>query len=205
MKVLVFVLALLIPTAALAQGHADVVAAVKAELQSQGKDLSGSCGAFQITKRVAWRLRAEGAGLLSKPGGNNCDGFSVDYIVYPDGRGADILGDSGTANIPGWGEGTDAAEQADFRTRWRPAIDPGDTVTPPAPPPVVIVNPPTPVPPAVDLQAAILAEVQATHVELQQFRAETGHAISDALKFLGQYIAPALAAFYAAWQLQSKN
>src|SRR5688572_15243198 len=49
------------------------VAAVKERLRADGVDLIGPCGAFAITKRVAWGLRATGAGLLSKPYGNQCD------------------------------------------------------------------------------------------------------------------------------------
>jgi hypothetical protein len=98
---------------------AGYVAAVKAQLQSQGVDLTGPCGAFAITKRVAWGLRATGAGLLSKPGGNNCEGFAVDIICFPSGAIVDILGDAGGSNTPGWNEG----EQID-PSRFRPAVNP---------------------------------------------------------------------------------
>ena len=95
------------------------VAAVKAQLQARGVDLTGPCGAFAITKRVAWGLRATGAGLLSKPSGNNCDGFAVDIVAFPTGMIVDILGDAGNGNTPLWntGEPVDAA-------RYRPAVDP---------------------------------------------------------------------------------
>ena len=95
------------------------VAGVKAQLQARGVDLTGPCGAFAITKRVAWGLRATGAGLLSKPSGNNCDGFAVDIVAFPTGMIVDILGDAGNGNTPLWntGEPVDAA-------RYRPAVDP---------------------------------------------------------------------------------
>ena len=98
---------------------AGFVAAVKAQLQARGVDLTGPCGAFAITKRVAWGLRATGAGLLSKPSGNNCDGFAVDIVAFPTGMIVDILGDAGNGNTPLWntGEPVDAA-------RYRPAVDP---------------------------------------------------------------------------------
>ncbi len=83
--------------------QSSVVAAVKSQLESAGADLSGSCGAFKITKNVAWQLKASGAGLLSKPGGTNCDGYSTDIIAFPDGYIYDILGDAGRANTPRWG------------------------------------------------------------------------------------------------------
>ena len=92
---------------------------MKAQLQARGVDLTGPCGAFAITKRVAWGLRATGAGLLSKPSGNNCDGFAVDIVAFPTGLIVDILGDAGNANTPLWntGEPVDPA-------RYRPAVDP---------------------------------------------------------------------------------
>lgn len=161
--------------------HTATVAAVKAQLESAGVDLSGPCGAFEITKRVAWTLRLEGAGTLSKPSGNNCEGMSVDYILYQDGDGFDILGDAGGTNAPGWGgpeEGMDV-------TRWRAPVNPRDL--PPDPTPV----PPTPVPPpdlqpildrlnileqsVVNLNSMILqltAALEAQHADLQTIDAK---------------------------------
>ena len=95
------------------------VAAIKEQLQAQGVDLNGPCGAFAITKRVAWGLRGNGAGLLSKPGGNNCEGFAVDIVAFQD-RAFDILSDGGGANGPSWNEtGVD-----DLAGRWRPPVEP---------------------------------------------------------------------------------
>lgn len=98
---------------------AGYVAIIKARLQAAGVPLGGPCGAFEITKRVAWDLRHSGAGLLSKPSGNQCDGYASDIIAYADGRIVDILGDGGSSNTPQWvpGEDVDAA-------RWRPAVKP---------------------------------------------------------------------------------
>jgi hypothetical protein len=110
--------------------HLDIVQQVKAELEAKGVSLSGPCGAFAITKRVAWRLRAEGAGLLDKPGGNNCEGFATDIVCYPSGQIVDVLSDGGGINGPTWQEkGTEDA------SRYRPAVDPGDDVVVPPPPP----------------------------------------------------------------------
>lgn len=120
-----------------------IVESVKARLLASGHDLSGPCGAFNITKHVAWELRATGAGLLSKPAGNNCDGYAVDIIAYSDGRIRDILGDGGGANNPQWPEDGLEVVSAD---RYRPAIDPGD-VSVPLPTPT-----PTPLPPATSCQ-----------------------------------------------------
>ena len=96
------------------------VAAVKAQLKAKGVDLSGPCGAFAITKRVAWGLRANGAGLLSKPGGNNCEGFAVDIVCFRDGRAFDILSDAGGTNGPGWS----ATDVDDLAGRWRSPVSP---------------------------------------------------------------------------------
>lgn len=118
--------------------HPDLVASTKAALQAQGVDLSGPCGAFAITRRVAWALRAEGVGLLSKPGGNNCEAMSTDYLVYQDGIGVDILGDAGGANTPAWQADYDPA----LLGRWVAPTDPGSV----GQPPVVTPTPVTPSP-----------------------------------------------------------
>jgi len=102
-----------------ATGGRDLVVAVKTMLLREGHDLSGPCGAFAITKHVAWALKKTGAGLLSKPGGNNCEGYATDVIVYPDGQLVDILGDGGGANTPQWAEGEDIDP-----SRWRPPVEP---------------------------------------------------------------------------------
>lgn len=100
---------------------AGYVAAVKAQLLAEGRDLSGPCGAFAITKRVAWGLRSAGAGLLSKPSGNNCEGYATDIVMFRDAGGdiVDILGDGGNANVPNWNV-SDTVEPS----RWRPAVEP---------------------------------------------------------------------------------
>jgi len=97
-----------------------LVAQIKADLVSRGVDLTGPCGAFEITKRVAWALRNDQAGLLSKPSGNNCQGYSTDIIIYPDGYNYDILGSGGEANTPQW-----LAGSLIDPTRYVPAFDPG--------------------------------------------------------------------------------
>ncbi len=109
--------------------HRDLVARIKADLEARGISLAGSCGAFEITQRVAWALRGDGAGLLEKPSGNNCQGYSVDYVIFSGGRGFDMLGDAGGANEPRWSEAVDMS----FIGRWRAPIDPGDDL-PPIPP-----------------------------------------------------------------------
>jgi len=137
MKTYIWMLAMLVALGVgpvQAQDHAQTVVETKGTLVAQGTDLSGPCGAFAITKRVAWALKGEGAGVLSKPSGNNCDGYAVDIIMYPDGRAFDILTDGGGTNGPTWGR----IEPID-PTRYRAALDPGDgppVVIPPSIPPV---------------------------------------------------------------------
>ena len=82
--------------------HLSVVVDIKTLMITDGILLVGPCGAFQITRRVAWFLRDEGTGLLAKAEGNNCLGYATDVICYPDGAIVDILGDSGGANTPTW-------------------------------------------------------------------------------------------------------
>lgn len=125
--------------------HTALVAAVKADLVARGVSLVGVCGAFAITQRVAWALKDEGAGLLRKPVGNNCDGFAADYIVYRNGQGFDILGDAGGTNVPQW---LDNGIDPTFIARWRAAIDLDAVATPP-PPPTLEPLPPL-APPDVD-------------------------------------------------------
>jgi hypothetical protein len=95
------------------------IAAVKAQLEREGFDLSGACGAFAITQRAAWGLRRLGYGLLFKDWGNNCRGFATDILMLADGRIFDILGDAGNGNRPLFNE----VEPVEAH-RWRAAVQP---------------------------------------------------------------------------------
>lgn len=99
--------------------RSDVVAQAKDDLENAGHDLSGPCGAFSIVRLAAWRMGGD-AGLLSKPSGNNCEGYSTDIIVYPDGRIYDVIVDGGGRNGPTWND-AGVVDPA----RYRPAVDPG--------------------------------------------------------------------------------
>lgn len=162
----------------------EVVRRVKADLELAGVDLSGPCGAFQITKRVAWQLRATGAGLLFKPGGNNCEERSVDYIVFetPAGVvGVDMLGDAGGANSPAWNP--DPMPDPALAGRWREPADPGDVPQEPPQP----GEPGQPEPPASDLEARVadlesrLASLLATVAHLSSEVSTTHTAASAAV------------------------
>ncbi len=82
--------------------HTQLVQQVKDYLISRGIDTSGYCGAFEITKRVAWALRNEGAGILATIHSANCNGFAAGFIAYTDDSQVDILGDVGGGNTPSW-------------------------------------------------------------------------------------------------------
>jgi len=99
----------------------ELIASIKADLVARGVSLAGPCGAFEITKRVAWGLREYGIGLVSKSSGNNWQGYSVDYLCWANGDGVDILGDAGGANTPQW-----AAKPDEFsgQDRWRKPVQP---------------------------------------------------------------------------------
>jgi hypothetical protein len=81
-------------------------------------------GAFEVTKRVAWALRGEGAGLLIKPGGENIVtwlgmSFAAARICYPDGKIWKVLSDVPTTNGPSWQDNGFVD-----RSLYVPAIDP---------------------------------------------------------------------------------
>lgn len=107
------------PATDVGQPTAAYVAQIKAQLEAAGVPLNGPCGAFEITKRVAWDNRHGGAGLLSKPSGNNCQGYATDIIAYHD-RAYDILSDAGNANTPQWSE----TDVDDLANRWRTPVQP---------------------------------------------------------------------------------
>jgi hypothetical protein len=83
--------------------------------------------AFEVTKRVAWALRGEGAGLLIKNGGENITAwrgylFSSSRIVYPNGRLVKVIFDAGPggANGPSWQDAGDFVDPG----LYVPAMDP---------------------------------------------------------------------------------
>jgi len=168
--------AIVLVTVSTASAQQSLVESVKAELVARGVPLAGPCGAFEITKRVAWRLRATGAGLIAKNAGQtNCQLFGTDIVMYPDGRIVDILIGAGDGdgisggNGPGWDTGKPAVDPS----LYRPAIDPGDgvqvptagTPTPTAPTPVVVQAP------AVDF-GPVLAGIGGNHDQAERMFAD---------------------------------
>ncbi len=86
--------------------HTVEVAAARDELIAEGKQFpdpsaSDECYRFEIVKRAVPKI-GDGAGYLGgkKPGQNNCGGFAVDIIAFPDGYIYDVL--IGDKSMPGW-------------------------------------------------------------------------------------------------------
>lgn len=79
-----------------------MVAFVVADLQARGISILGDCGAFEVTKRVAWHFRDRGAGLERKTGGRRCEDASIDILLFNDGTSVDILVGAGIDNGPAW-------------------------------------------------------------------------------------------------------
>jgi hypothetical protein len=91
------------PRPSVSEGTA-MVAAVIADMRARGISMEGDCGAWEITRRVAWAFRNRGAGLEYKPGGRNCHENSIDIVLFTDGQSVDILFGSGVDNGPAWQE-----------------------------------------------------------------------------------------------------
>lgn len=112
-----------------------LIAFIKDQLVVKGVNLIGDCGAFEITKRVAWAARETGVQLLSKTTGANCGGFAADFLCFRDNSGLDILGKSGGEFNPKGeliGPGNEPQmlvlpPDPNLAGRWRAPIDPGDT------------------------------------------------------------------------------
>ena len=126
----VLLLAFATPTTA----QTAIVAIVKDELVARGVNILGPCGALEITRRVAWRLRDTGAGLYAKVQGNNCQGFAVDIITYSDGRLYDILVNAENENVPAWNLVNAGTGFPGTNPNWRPVLVNPDGAEPPLPP-----------------------------------------------------------------------
>lgn len=120
-----------------------IVDSIKKFVVARGVDLKGPCGAFEITKRVAWFFRETGAGLHAKYTGERCGDYNSNIVIWQDGQYVDCLVDAGGANTPAW-----QLEQGDG-IYWRPPVDPGDAVAPapvPSPTPAPAPDPSKPDP-----------------------------------------------------------
>jgi hypothetical protein len=97
----------------------DLVSCVRAAVNPTGNgDL-----AFEVTKRVAWLLRGQGAGLLIKDGGENIitwrgASFSISRICYSNGGIVKVVSDAG----PGGGNGAAWDTSLNFPNSVSPAL-----------------------------------------------------------------------------------
>ena len=93
-------------------GVEGAVALAKSQLGVTTLNNDGSpayeCSRFQIVKLAAKILAGQGSqvGLWKKPTGNNCEGYSVDIMAFPDGYIYDVLGGGGDGANPYWGAAT---------------------------------------------------------------------------------------------------
>jgi hypothetical protein len=124
------------------ENRTTTVAFVKGALEQRGASLTGACGAFAITSRVAWALRDEGIGLIHCEGHQNgcnvgVERYRVDTLMWPDGEWVDLLINAETENRPAWQyhDGTEARYPRVDGSLWRPPFDPDPPAAPGAPPP----------------------------------------------------------------------
>jgi len=190
MTIVTALLALLLVAAPAAaqHNHLALVQETKAALVAKGQTFTTNCDAFQITARVAWALRAEGAVLIKKSATQNgCvylgQKYSHDALQFTDGW-ADLLGSAGppaNGNVPSWQWTAGATTTADAARFAAPVdLDAGAPVIPPVvSPPVDPPLPPLPPQVVTELLAKLFLEVQqlrlnseALMAALAQVRAE---------------------------------
>lgn len=108
--------------------HLDVVQAARTYYAAY----AGPQRAYLIVNKVAWDLRAEGAGMFFKDSGTAYLQRSLDIVIYkPAGETFDILGSAETDAVPQWNR-TAPTGFGDV-ARWRQAVDPA-TIEHPDPP-----------------------------------------------------------------------
>jgi hypothetical protein len=199
MRTMLWMLAMLLlamPVAA--QEHFDTVVQVRRDLTARGiipagivnLDNHNPCGVFEITKRVAWLLKDEGAGLLEKTSGNNCQGYSMDFVVYADGRSADIavggvFDGVATDAAPAWGIEVIPSHVG----RWRAPFDPGEAPLPN--PGTNLPNPGTPTAPIDVSQLATKEDVLRIEAKLdvhEAREAEFRDAVRSQWKRIGGFL-----------------
>jgi hypothetical protein len=160
----------------------ELVAQIKADLVARGVNLTGPCGAFAITRPLAWALRDEGYGLVHKePGQNGCDAngdrFAIDALMLKDGQTFDVLVSAGgeedhnkqpipgTGNIPAW-QKVKPQPPANWRAPFVDLLAPPD-------PPVIITDPDgTPDPPSTPPADVVAWAVTVLTRKLEQLETE---------------------------------
>jgi hypothetical protein len=130
-----------------------LVQAARADIVGRGLDVDASeCNRFEVLKRAASIIARvdPDVGLLSKPTGNNCEGYAVDVLCWKDGIIVDCLGAGRDGPCTAlWQENPNPVDPG----RWRPPVlereQPAPVPAPPAAPPDVPDTPPirAPLPP----------------------------------------------------------
>jgi hypothetical protein len=152
----------------------------------------------KFLNRTAWIHKADGWGMLRKPGGNNCPtpqgvAISCDYLVFgPTMQGYDVLGDE---TVPQFNLGDNFAN------------DPGRFLLPVDPNPgTPVPNPGTPIPPPAEslLQQTLNEFRQEFHneallqhqerVEAREFRENVKSEWKKFGAFVAKYILPSVGA-----------
>lgn len=142
-----------------------LVERIKAELVAKGKTFATNEDAFEITARVAWALRDQGAKLIPKnPGQNGATWggrrFSHDALVFPDGW-VDLLASAGppaNENRPVW-QWTDGVSSGGVEPF---DLDAGVVTPDPEPEPEPDPSPSVPLP---DLIAIIQSAVETSMIK----------------------------------------
>jgi hypothetical protein len=111
--------------------HVALVRCVRDALMAAGLNLDSGNPAFEITKRVAWLLRDEQAGLLIKPAGENVvqwNGYplSASRLCFPNGQLFKVVGDAGPGGQNNAQYNGDGFVEP---SRYVAAMDPGTDIT----------------------------------------------------------------------------
>ena len=166
-----------------------------------------------LQKQGGFRAALKADGSCLDQDSTSDPGYANDYLINREsGAGFDLLGDGGGANNPQWSGPEDAPEiiarnRVNFREPFDPSVYLFPTPTPvptpvPAPTPVPVPVPtpapvPTPDPLVIDYLKEILAVSQDTNRDVKALNKSFGETIGEAAKFLGKYVAPAIAAYFA--------
>ncbi len=131
--------------------YISLVQAARRDTINAGIDVNqDECSRFAVLNRAAWTISRvdPDVGLLWKPTGNNCDGYAVDVLCWPDGVIVDCLGAGPDGPCSAlWQENAVHVDPS----RWRAPLPPPPSrvLNPPVPtpdPPIIVAPPPVTVP-----------------------------------------------------------
>ncbi len=163
--------------------HRDVVERIANTLENAGVETTGTAAnVFEVTKRVAWELRAE-VGLLHKANGENIvswrgDSFSAGRVCTP--QGIPIKIQPNVPNGPGWQWAVgDAPVPSD--QHYVAAMEPDAVPSRPSPQPQPTPTPtptPTPQPPAPTIPRVFKAHIRAINGQYLVAEGGGGHEVN---------------------------